>query len=250
MPFKETCRLGERIALSREHATGVFTVSELCRRHGLSRDTFYVWQPRQASGDARWFEARRHATCGSPHATSGPLVATIIATRKRFPHFGPKKIEAWLGAKQPSQVWPAASTIGDILTRAGLVEPRPRSRRPIAQGEIVSPVTAANDEWAIDFKGWFRTRDGKRCDPLTLMDAASRYPIEGRIVDSTWAGMRCALERVFETHGLPRAIRSDNGAPFGPFCLVAEAWHRAALHSTVEPARQWPARAYASHVEG
>ena len=205
----------ERIALLREYATGVFPVSELCRRYGISRETFYVWQRRRASGDERWFEERSHATVGSPHATSGPLVETIIATRQRYPHFGPKKIKAWLGAKTPSEAWPAASTIGDILKRAGLIEPKPQRRRPIAQGEIVSPATAANDEWAIDFKGWFRTRNGMRCDPLTLTDAASRYLIEVRIVDPTWAGVRCALERVFETHGLPRAIRSDNGAPFG-----------------------------------
>ena len=215
MPFKETCPLEERISLLREHATGVLTVSDLCRRHGISRETFYVWKRRRESCEERWYEERSHATAGSPHATAGPLVEAIIATRRRFPHFGPKKIRAWLGAKEPSQAWPAASTIGDILTRAGLVETRARRRRPVAQGEIVSPATAANEEWSIDFKGWFRTRDGTRCDPLTLTDAASRYLIEVRIVDPTWAGVRGALERVFETHGLPLAIRSDNGAPFG-----------------------------------
>ena len=26
-----------------------------------------------------------------------------------------------------------------------------------------------------DFKGWFRTGDGRRCDPFTLSDAHSRY---------------------------------------------------------------------------
>ena len=83
MPFKETCPMEERIALLREYATGVFPVSELCRRYGISRETFYVWQRRRASGDERWFEERSHATVGSPHATSGPLVETIIATRQR-----------------------------------------------------------------------------------------------------------------------------------------------------------------------
>jgi hypothetical protein len=76
-------------------------------------------------------------------------------------------------------------------------------------------VTAPNEEWSIDFKGWFRTADGTRCDPLTLTDQASRYLIETRIVEPTWAGVRGALERVFREIGLPQAIRSDNGAPFG-----------------------------------
>ncbi|WP_407117498.1 integrase core domain-containing protein [Bradyrhizobium sp. LMG 9283] len=80
---------------------------------------------------------------------------------------------------------------------------------------MVAPAITPNEEWAIDFKGWFRTRDGKRCDPLTVTDTASRFVIEIRIVDPTGTGVRSALERVFKDIGLPDAIRSDNGAPFG-----------------------------------
>jgi len=215
MPFKETCPVEERMALLREYETGVFTVAELCRRHGISRETFYVWKRRRASGEARWFEDRSHAVGSCPHTTSGRIADGIIAARRRFAHFGPKKIKAWLEREQPEVDWPAASTMGDILKREGLVEARRRRRRAIAQGEVVVPATAANEEWSIDFKGWFRTHDGERCDPLTITDAASRYLIEVRIVDPTWAGVRGALERVFEEIGLPDAIRSDNGSPFG-----------------------------------
>ena len=215
MPFKETCPVEERIALFVEYETGVFTIAELCRRHGISRETFYVWKRRRDSGEARWFEDRSHAVVRCPHTTSGWLAERIIAARRRFPHFGPKKIKAWLERARPEVAWPAASTIGDVLKRKGLVEARRRRRRAIAQGEVVAPATAANEEWGIDFKGWFRTADGARCDPLTITDAASRYLIEVRIVEPTWAGVRGALERVFEETGLPDAIRSDNGSPFG-----------------------------------
>ena len=68
MPFKETCPVEERIALFRDYETGVFTVSELCRRHGISRETFYVWKRRRESGEARWFEELSHATASCPHA--------------------------------------------------------------------------------------------------------------------------------------------------------------------------------------
>jgi len=215
MPFKETCPVEERIALFWEYETGVFAVSDLCRRHGISRETFYVWKRRREGGEARWFGELSHAVASCPHATSGRLAARIIAARRRFPHFGPKKIKAWLERERPEVAWPAASTIGDILKRAGLVEARRRRRRAIAQGEVVAPATVANEEWGIDFKGWFRTADGERCDPLTITDAASRYLVEVRIVDPTWAGVRGALERVFDEVGLPAAIRSDNGSPFG-----------------------------------
>jgi len=213
MPFKETCPVEERIALFREYDTGVFTVSDLCRRHGISRETFYVWKRRREGGEGRWFEELSHATASCPHATSGRVADRVIAVRRRFPHFGPKKIKAWLERDAPKVDWPAASTIGDILKREGLVEGR--RRRAIAQGDVIFPATAANEEWSIDFKGWFRTADGRRCDPLTLTDAASRYLVDVRIVEPTWAGVRAAMERIFGTVGLPEAIRSDNGSPFG-----------------------------------
>jgi transposase InsO family protein/transposase-like protein len=219
MPFRETSPVAERIALKQEFETGAFTVSELCRRHGISRETFYVWQRRWASGETRWFEDRSHAVAGCPHATDGRIAERIVAVRRQFPHFGPKKIKAWLEdasrRRGDGTAWPAASTIGDILKRAGLVEPQRRRRRAIAQGEVVTLAHAPNDEWSIDFKGWFRTADGTRCDPLTITDQASRFLVEVRIVDPTWAGVRCACERVFADVGLPAAIRSDNGTPFG-----------------------------------
>jgi transposase InsO family protein len=215
MPFRESSPVEERIGLFREYETGAFSVTELCARHGISRETFYVWKRRRASGEPHWFEERSHAVATCPHATAGRLADRIIATRRRFPHFGPKKIKAWLERERPEVDWPAASTIGDILNREGLVEARRHRRRAIAQGEVVAPARAPNEEWAIDFKGWFRTRDGTRCDPLTITDTASRFLVEVRIVDPTGAGVRGALERVFQDIGLPDAIRSDNGAPFG-----------------------------------
>jgi transposase InsO family protein len=215
MPFRERSPVEERIALFREYETGAFSVTELCARHGISRETFYVWKRRRGSSEPDWFQERSHAVQSCPHLTASRLAERIIATRCEFPHFGPKKIKAWLEREQPEVAWPAASTIGDILKREGLVEARRRRRRPIPQGEVVAPASAPNEEWAIDFKGWFRTRDGTRCDPLTITDAVSRFLIEVRIVDPTGAGVRGALERVFQDIGVPDAIRSDNGAPFG-----------------------------------
>jgi hypothetical protein len=69
--------------------------------------------------------------------------------------------------------------------------------------------------WAIDFKGWFRTGDGVRCDPLTVSDAASRYLLCCRpVMAATGARVREQLERVFREYGLPGRMRSDNGTPF------------------------------------
>jgi len=205
----------ERIAMFREYDTGAFAVSELAARYGVSRETFYVWKRRRAGGDADWFHDLPSAPGHCPHRTEAALAEAVVAMRRRFPRFGPKKLRAKLVEKYATVSWPAASTIGDILKRNGLIADQPRRRRPLAQEGIVSMATRPNEEWSIDFKGWFRTGDGLRCDPLTVSDTASRYLLSVRIVPPTHLGVRAELERLFGAVGLPDAIRSDNGSPFG-----------------------------------
>lgn len=70
--------------------------------------------------------------------------------------------------------------------------------------------------WAADFTGWFRTRDGQRCDPLTISDLCSRYVLAARLVagpQGTHA--RPVFRAVFRRFGLPEVLRVDNGPPFG-----------------------------------
>jgi transposase InsO family protein len=205
----------ERIAMFREYDTGAFSVGELARRYGISRETFYQWKRRRAQGDPLWFHDRASVPGTCPHQTPAELIAAIEAMKRRFPLFGPRKIRAKLLEEGPSLAWPAASTMGDALKRAGLVDAGPRRRSRIAQGEVVAGGTVANEEWSIDFKGWFRTRDGSRVDPLTVVDTASRYLLTVKIVPPTYDGVRGELERLFGATGLPGAVRSDNGGPFG-----------------------------------
>lgn len=205
----------ERIALMRAYESGAFTVAELAENYGISRNTFYAWKRRRDAGDERWFEEKSRAPGSCPHATTPEMIEAITALRRRLPRFGPKKLRARLEMNHSDIVWPAVSTIGDILKREGLIEAKPRQRRPLAQGEIVAGSDEPNGEWAMDFKGWFRTRDGTRVDPLTVSDTASRYLVGIRITRPTHDGVKAALERVFGEIGLPDAIRSDNGSPFG-----------------------------------
>jgi transposase InsO family protein len=215
MPFKETCRMEERVRMLADHDTGNWSVLELCRRYGVCRDTFYEWRKRRGGGDATWFSDRSHAVAHCPHATDGALVEAIIALRCRFPHLGPRKLLWMLERQAPGTCWPAASTIGDILKRAGLIAPLKRRRRPLDQAGSMTPVAAANDEWAADFKGWFRTRDNCRIDPLTITDGYSRFLIEVRIVAPRIETSQAVFARAFRRYGLPQAIRTDNGTPFG-----------------------------------
>jgi transposase InsO family protein len=215
MPFKETCRVEERVRMLSDYETGNWSVSDLCRRYGVCRDTFYEWRKRRESGGPNWFVDRSHAPLHCPHETAGALADVIVSLRKRFPHLGPRKLLAILERQAPETCWPAASTIGGILKQAGLITPIKRRRRAIDQKRPVTAVAAANDEWATDFKGWFRTTDRSRIDPLTITDGHSRFLIDVRIVQQTIEGSQPVFKEAFHAHGLPLSIRCDNGAPFG-----------------------------------
>lgn len=151
MPFKESCRVEERIALMRAYESGAFTVAELAASYGVSRETVYQWKRRRDAGDERWFEEKSRAPGHCPHATPPDVIAAIIAMRGRFPRFGPKKIKARLALDRPDLIWPAVSTIGDILKREGLIVPKPARRKSLDRGNVVAGSDEPNGEWAIDF---------------------------------------------------------------------------------------------------
>jgi len=70
--------------------------------------------------------------------------------------------------------------------------------------------------WTADFKGWFRTGDGERVEPLTVRDSFSRYVLTVRLLkDQSWARTRQVFLRLFRENGYPAVVRTDNGGPFG-----------------------------------
>jgi len=215
MPFRETCQMEERIRMLSDYDTGNWSVTELCHRYGVCRDTFYEWRHRREIGDRRWFQDGSHAPLHCPHATAEELKQAIVKMRDRFKYMGPRKLLAKLAAEQPEVQWPAASTIGDILKRAGRIAPVKRRRAAVDQRRPCTAVEAANDEWSTDFKGHFRTLDQRRIDPLTVTDNHSRFLLEVKIVPPTIEGVQPAFTAVFRKYGLPKAIRCDNGSPFG-----------------------------------
>jgi len=214
MPWKETCMADEKIAFMAEYLQGELPMTALCERFGISRDTGYRLVQRYREEGVGGLAPRSRAPQRHGLAMAEETAAAVVALRRERPHWGPKKLRAILARRDPKRLWPAPSTIGDLLRREGLSAPRRRRRTAMPQPQPFLPVWEANDLWCIDFKGWFRTADGQRCDPLTITDADSRFLIECRIVPQTIEAVQPVVDQAFRELGLPRAIRSDNGTPF------------------------------------
>jgi putative transposase len=219
MPWKETRIVDERIrfiaALTEDPKCNF---SQLCARHGISRAKGYKWVARYQEFGAAGLEDRKPIPRSFPHRTPDAMVDCILALRKQYAFDGPKKLRVRLQNAGIEDV-PAASTIGEILDRYGLIRPRRARIRVPPSTEPLAHARAANDVWCTDFKGHFAC-EGKRCHPLTITDAATRYLIkcEG-LVGEKDGPVREHFELAFREFGVPARIRSDNGGPFATTAL-------------------------------
>jgi putative transposase len=216
LSWRVTSPMKERERLVRAHVTGKFTVAELAEAFGVSRKTAHKWLKRFTEAGFPGLTDRSRAPHRHPNAVPPEVAAAVIRAKQEHPTYGPLKLQP--GVEEPPEVaasWPAASTRGLILTRAGLTRNRRRKRR-VAPGSL--PFQACdqpNSVWCADFKGWFRTQDKQRCDPLTISDAYSRMLLCCKAVARPdYAHVRPMFEAAFREYGLPLAIRTDNGPPF------------------------------------
>jgi putative transposase len=215
MPWLETVPMQQREAFVLDHRHGLYTMQELCARYVISRKTGDKWLARFAEGGRQALRDRSRAPHACPHRMPPEVAEAICAVRRAHPSWGPAKLLDWLRLHHPAQAWPAPSTIGDLLVRHGLVKKR-RRRRRYQHPSVVPPTThVPNDLWTADFKDHFRTGDGVYCYPLTIADQHTRYLLACHGLLSTHgSGVRTVFTRAFQTFGLPRVIRTDNGVPF------------------------------------
>lgn len=215
MPWKETCAMEERIRFVVHYLEHEYSMSSLCRDFGISRKTGYKMIHRYIEGDFEGLKDIPRTPHHHPCAISDEIEEAILASRCSHPTWGPKKLRAWLDRQDESVKWPAASTIGQILSRHGLTVSRRRSRKTRVYEEPFVGCDYPNAVWSADFKGWFLTADGSRCDPLTITDNYSRYLLRCQAVRPTgYEAVKPVFEAAFREYGLPIAIRTDNGPPF------------------------------------
>lgn len=209
-------------------------VAEACRQYNISRKTGYKWLHRHETDGLAGLADRSRRPHSSPLQVSGEVVVALVQLHVDHKSWGPKKLRARLPRVgiEPAQV-PGVATVARLCRRLGWTESkgRGRPRRELPSGQL-SGAHKPNDVWTVDFKGWWWTRDGKRCEPLSVRDLYSRYILCLRPM--AWrktAAVKETFIEVFERYGLPVVIRSDNGAPFasltGPHGLTRlSAWWR------------------------
>jgi putative transposase len=213
MPWKENRTVDLRVQLIQDYEQGE-SIAALAETYAVARKTIYKWLERYESEGVAGLHNRSRAPQHSPTRVSQEVIDAIIAARQRW-RWGPRKLRVKLVEAQPGIDWPSPSTIGAVLKRCGLTASRtPRLRTP-PRTQPFAAIEEPNQTWCADFKGWFRTADGTRCDPLTITDAHTRFLLRCHIVPKTDGVHAAAIfDAAFREYGLPRVIRTDNGAPF------------------------------------
>ena len=189
------------------------TISQIAERHQISRKAVYKWLDRYGKYGLEGLNDLSRAPREHPQAVSELWRERIRGARQQQPRWGAPKLAWWLQQRHGGEDLPSVSTIGRVLRDSGLSQSR-RRMRAHGTGKL-EQAEQANHVWAIDFKGWCRTGDGARCEPLTISDQVTRYLLCCQALPSTRTELvRPVMERVFREYGLPQWIRSDNGAPF------------------------------------
>jgi putative transposase len=243
----------EKMKFVVDYELGEHSMSELCQRYQISRETGYVWLRRYRQAGLEGLLERSRAAQRHSNQTPEQIEQSILELRQAHMRWGPRKLKRVLERDQPGRVWPATSTIGTLLKREGLVVPRKKRLHAVAYTEPLGHADGANRVWCADFKGWLRTADGERIDPLTISDAHSRYLLRCQAAEkSDTAWVQAIFEAAFREYGLPEAIRTDNGAPFASPAVaglsrLAVWWIKLGIVPERIQAGHHEQKAYASH---
>ena len=215
MPWKASSVMEEKLRFVFEYESDERSMTELCQRYEITRETGYVWLRRYRQAGAAGLIEHSRAAHRHGNQTPEEIEQMVLELRQAHMRWGPRKLKRVLERDEPGRAWPATSTIGALLKREGLVVARKKRWRTAPYSEPLAHADGANRVWCADFKGWFRTADGERIDPLTISDAHSRYLLRCQAVEKAdTARVQAIFEAAFREYGMPQAIRTDNGAPF------------------------------------
>ena len=214
MPWRKMSVVDARNAFIDAYLSREETMTALCAEFGISRDKGYKWIRRYDEEGRAGLLDRPKIAHSLPHATKHEVIEMLVSSRRRFPNWGPRKLKAFLEREHQAS-FPAASTIGRILSARGLSSPQKREVKTPARETPLADYERPNRIWCADFKGAMVLRQKGSCSPLTISDGHSRYLL--RCVGMKKMGFEAVkpvFESAFEEFGLPDIIRTDNGPPF------------------------------------
>jgi putative transposase len=236
MPWKESSVMLERMKFIVAVKADEMSFRDQCQRFGISRKTGYKWLGRFDEGGCDGLKNQSRAPHYCPQRIDDEIAEMILQLKHRHPNWGPKKIAGKLEALDATHLWPASSTIGELLKRHHLVKPRKKVSRIPASSSPLLPCQAPNEVWSADFKGQFQMGNGQWLYPLTVTDNFSRFLLgcDG-LLHTTEKATRDIFVRLFKEHGLPQAIRTDNGNPFatralGGLARLSVWWIKLGIH--------------------
>lgn len=252
MPGQEIRPLDQKKEFVREYRRGLFSMTDLAARYGISRKAGSALVHRVEALGVAGLQPQSRRPHTSPHRTPDHIAPLLMAAKRAHPTWGPELRLHWLQPRHREiRPGPAVSTAGGLLKREGLVQAK-RQRSPRTHPGVVDPVTAvANDLWTADFKGPFKTPDHLYCYPVTIADQHPRFLLTCHGLTSVKGEeARPIFARTFREYGLPRAIRTDNGPPFltRALCRLSHLnvwWMRLGIqHSRIHPASPQENRAH------
>ena len=205
----------QRLQVVQAYMEGTSSMTDICLRYGISRKTGYKWYNRFIEEGEEGLKDLSKAPHTPQQCYTDAQIEKAIDLKQKKLKWGPKKILIKLKEKYPDECWPSPTRLYEIFKEHHLVTSR-RIRNRVPATAPLGNLTDSNDTWAVDLKGWFFTGDGRKCEPLTITDAVSRYLIRcthlnQHTVEYVWP----VFDEAFREYGLPNRVRSDNGPPFG-----------------------------------
>jgi transposase InsO family protein len=188
-------------------------VAEFCRRHQVSRVTFYKWRARFAAEGLAGLQelSRRPVSC--PRATDAAAVTAVLACRVELLNagvdHGPQSI-VWTLQRRGVVGVPSRATVARILNRHGLVDPQPRKRPTSANKRFT--FSRPNECWQSDWTEW-SLADGSVVAIAGTLDDHSRYlaGLQAAAGCGTGALVWSVMLAGITECGIPAMSLTDNG---------------------------------------
>ncbi len=184
-------------------------MTEICRRYGISRQTYYRYRRRYLSEGLAGLEDRSRRPHQPANQIPADLEVRIVQMRQDHPRWGARRIRAELTRAGIDP--PVVSTIHQVLVRNGLV-----AVRPLRQGRADKRFEReiANDLWQIDATR-IVAADETEVWVVDVIDDHSRFLLAAIAGPAATGNLAWdAFEIAASRYGLPRQVLSDNGLIF------------------------------------